>query len=117
MGLLRIFFRWLSNRDGDEDDWKTPAFLKIMSKKALRDSPIDSCQIWERDEVLRVVEYEPKVRNKAIITLLWDLDAREITARRVGDIVLKEGYGEGTIPYNTKTGGGSILLTCSFPYV
>jgi hypothetical protein len=51
--------------------------------------------------------------------LLWDLDARnhEITALRVGDIVLKEQYGEGRIPYDTKTGGGGVLLTCSFPYV
>jgi integrase/recombinase XerD len=30
---------------------------------------------------------------------------------------LKDRYGEGEIPYNTKTGGGPILLTCSFPYV
>ena len=30
---------------------------------------------------------------------------------------MKERYGEGEIPYNTKTGGGPILLACSFPYV
>lgn len=117
--LLVIFFRWLSNRDKDRDDWETPAFLKIKSKKALRDSPYGNTEIWERDEVLKIVEYEPETRNKAVITLLWDLDARnhEITALRVGDIILKEQYGQGTIPGDTKTGGGSFLLRCSFPYV
>ncbi|HYA83567.1 MAG TPA: hypothetical protein VEH06_08995, partial [Candidatus Bathyarchaeia archaeon] len=65
------------------------------------------------------VEYEPELRNKAIITLLWDLYARnhEITALRIKDIILNGQYGEGTIPYNTKTGGGPILLTSSFTYV
>lgn len=121
--LLTIFFRWLTNVHRDkliqDETWETPTFLKIKSKKALRESPYDASQIWERDEVLKIVEYEPEPRNKAIITLLWDMDARnhEITALRVGDIVFKEQYAEGTIPYNTKTGGGSILLTCSFPYV
>ena len=38
-------------------------------------------------------------------------------ALRIGDIVLNEQYGEGSIPSNTKTGGGPILLTSSFTYV
>jgi len=36
---------------------------------------------------------------------------------RIKDIILNGQYGEGTIPYNTKTGGGPILLTSSFTYV
>ncbi|HXX95776.1 MAG TPA: tyrosine-type recombinase/integrase [Candidatus Bathyarchaeia archaeon] len=69
--------------------------------------------------MLAIVEYEPELRNKAIITLLWDLNARphEITALRMKDIKLNEQYGEGVIPVNTKTGGGPILLTSSFPYI
>jgi len=39
LGLLSVFFRWLLNRDKPEDEWKTPAFLKIRNKKPLRDSP------------------------------------------------------------------------------
>ncbi len=59
------------------------------------------------------------MRNQAIITLLWDLDARghEIVALRIRDVILREQYGEGSIPSNTKTGGGPILLTSSFTYV
>jgi integrase/recombinase XerD len=121
--LLSVFFRWLfnSNRDRDkpDDDWETPHFLRIKTKKSLRESPYDVNDIWELDDVLTIVVYEPELRNQAIITLLWDLDARphEITALRVRDIVLDEQYGEGTIPSNTKTGGGPILLTSSFTYV
>jgi hypothetical protein len=51
--------------------------------------------------------------------LFWDLDAcnHEITTLKIGNICLRERYAEGEIPYNTKTGGGPILLACSFPYV
>lgn len=116
LGLLRVFFRWLFNRDREPDeDWETPPFLKIKTKKPLRESPYDINDIWELDELLTVISYEPELRNQAVITLLWDLDARnhEITALRIKDIVLDEQYGEGSIPSNTKTGGGPILLTSS----
>jgi integrase/recombinase XerD len=119
LGLLRIFFRWLVNRDKSPEDWETPAFLKIKTKKPLRESPYGINDIWELDDVLTIVEYETELRNQAINTLLWDLDARphEITALRIRDIILNEQYGEGTIPSNTKTGGGPILLTSSFTHV
>ena len=117
--LLSIFFRWLFNRDKPEEDWETPALLKFKAKKPLRDSPYGVNDIWQLDDVLTIVSYEPELRNQAIITLLWDLDARphEITALRIKDIVLNEQYGGGSIPPNTKTGGGPILLTSSFTYV
>lgn len=40
LGLLRLFFRWLSNRNRDksEEDWETPPCLKIKIKKPLRES-------------------------------------------------------------------------------
>jgi hypothetical protein len=66
-----------------------------------------------------LVKYEPYARNKAALTLFWDLDARnhEITLLKIKNIRLRENYGEGDIPYQAKTGSGPILLTCSFPYV
>ena len=69
--------------------------------------------------LLTIIKYEPEIRNKAILALLWDLDARnhEITSLKIGNIRLRERYAEGEIPHNTKTGGGPILLTTSFPYV
>jgi len=125
--LLSVFFRWLFNsnsnsnrdREADDHDWETPPFMKIKNKKPLRDSPYGINDIWELNDLLTIVSYEPELRNQAIITLLWDLDARshEIAALRIKDIILDEQYGEGNIPSNTKTGGGPILLRSSFTYV
>ena len=58
--------------------------------------------IWDRDELLTIIKYEPEIRNKAILTLLWDLDARnhEITSLKIGNIRLRERYAEGEIPYD-----------------
>ena len=56
---------------------------------------------------------------KRHLSLLWDLDARnhEVTLLKIKHIRLRERYGEGEIPHESKTGPGPILLTCSFPYV
>src|SRR5215469_1687297 len=102
-----------------KSDWKTPDFMQIKEKKSKRKSPYSETEIWDREELFAIIKYEPEIRNKAILALLWDLDARnhEITSLKIRNIRLRERYAEGEIPYNTKTGGGPILLTCSFPYV
>jgi integrase/recombinase XerD len=82
-------------------------------------SPYSETEIWDREDLVTILKYEPEIRNKAVLALLWDLDARkhEITSLKIGNIRLRERYAEGEIPHSTKTGGGPILLTCSFPYV
>jgi hypothetical protein len=82
-------------------------------------SPYNESEIWDREELLSIVKYEPYKRNKAILTLLWDFNARphEITLMRIKNLRLREKYGEGEVPYEAKTGSGPILLTFSFPYV
>jgi hypothetical protein len=123
---IMLFLRWLYNRRDEEvdealsqSDWKTPSFVQIKSKKTKRESSYTQSEIWERDEVLFIVKYEPHIRNKAALTLFWDLDARnhEVTLLKIKHLRLREQYGEGEIPHESKTGGGPILLTCSFPYV
>lgn len=76
-------------------------------------------ELWECDELLLVVKYELFKRNKAALTLFWDLDTRnhEVTLLKIKHIRLRDRYGEGEIPHEAKTGTGPILLTCSFPYV
>jgi integrase/recombinase XerD len=126
---LKLFFRWLHNKKikeinreevKPEDEWKTPPFLEQIKKKKTKGlSPYLETEIWDRDELLKVVKYEPHIRNKAALTLFWDLDARnhEVTMLKIKHIRLRERYGEGEVPHEAKTGGGPILLTCSFPYV
>jgi integrase/recombinase XerD len=84
----------------------------------VRDSTYEDSEVWERDEILRIVKYAD-TRDQAILTLMWDLNARnhEITKLRICDIILKEQYGEGCVPSDTKTGGGPLLLRCSYSYV
>jgi hypothetical protein len=69
--------------------------------------------------ILSIIKYDVFKRNKAALTLLWDLNARphEVTLLKIKHIRLKEKYGEGEIPHEAKTGTVPILLTCSFPYV
>jgi len=119
---IKLFMRWLHNKEkglNDYTDWESPDFLKIKSKKTKRLSPYLESELWEKDELLTIVKYETSKRNKAVLTLLWDLDARphELTLLKIKHIRLKEKYGEGEIPHEAKTGSGPVLLTCSFPYV
>ena len=124
---VKLFLRWLYNCRGKEanseseltSEWETPAFVKIKAKKTKRHSPYLESELWDRDEILFIVKFEPHIRNKAALTLFWDLDARnhEVTLLKIKHIRLRERYGEGEIPHEAKTGGGPVLLTCSFPYV
>jgi integrase/recombinase XerD len=122
---IKYFFRWMYNcKDKDLDDvpysdWETPDFVKIKNKKTKRISPYLENELWEKDDLLTIIKYESYRRNKAILALLWDLDARphELTLLKIKHIRLRDKYGEGEIPHEAKTGTGPILLTTSFPYV
>ena len=100
-------------------EWETPPFVKIKGKKTKRLSPYSESELWDRDEILFIVKYRTSYRNKAALTLFWDLGARnhEVTLLKIKHIRLMERYGEGEIPHEAKTGSGPVLLTCSFPYV
>ncbi|MBA3749577.1 MAG: hypothetical protein H0X03_01520 [Nitrosopumilus sp.] len=132
---IKYFFRWFYNtknvngflsNDSENNDsfvsireWKTPHFLNIDKKKTNRISPYIETELWEKEDILTIVKYDNYKRNRAALTLLWDLDARphEVTLLKLKHVRLKEKYGEGEIPHEAKTGTGPILLTCSFPYV
>lgn len=125
---IKYFFRWLYNEklrqekneeSLDPSDWVTPSFLKIKEKKSKRISPYLESEVWDKDDFHMIIKYEPLKRNKAALSLLWDLDARphEISGLKMKHVKLKEKYGEGEIPFESKTGTGPILLTFSFPYV
>jgi integrase/recombinase XerD len=66
-------------------------------KENLRQSPYSETEIWDRDELLTIVKYEPYLRNKAALTLCWNMDARnhEVTMLKIKNIRLRERYGEG----------------------
>jgi hypothetical protein len=77
---IKLFLRWLYNQRGkqlndgeSQSDWQTPDFARIKGKRIKRVSPYLESEIWERDEILFVTKYEPYKRNKAALTLFWDL--------------------------------------------
>lgn len=123
---IKHFLRWLHNIGTANSDivvpieeWNTPPYLKIREKRTKRISPYLETELWEKDDILLITKYEPYKRNKAILTLLWDLNGRnhEIILLKNKHIRLRERYGEGEIPHEAKTGTGPILLTSSFTYV
>jgi hypothetical protein len=71
----------------------TPSFINIKKRKTKRLSPYSENEIWEREELLSILKYEPFTRNKAALTLFWDLDAKphEITLLKIKDIKLRGG--------------------------
>ncbi len=103
----------------NDDDWKTPEFARIKKKKTKRISPYSETEIWDRDELLSIIKYEPYARNRAALTLFWDLDARnhEVTMLKIKNIRMRERWAEGEVPFEAKTGSGPILLTASYPFV
>ena len=121
LNRLRLFYRWLCNhdKDTDHDNWQTPEFIQLKNKKSKRVSPYLESEIWEKEELLSIIKFEPHKRNKAALTLFWDLNGRnhELTILKLKHIRLKEKYAEGEVPHGAKTGSGPILLTMSFPYV
>jgi integrase len=112
LARLKFFFRWLHNCNSgnqiiaDSSEWVTPDFLRVKKKNSKRVSPYLETEVWERDEIQKIIQYEPNKRNKAIIALAWDLDARphEITLLKIKHIKLLDRYGEGQIPHEAKTG-------------
>jgi integrase/recombinase XerD len=122
---IKYFYRWLDNskekgvKGRSLDSWITPSFINIKMKRTKRLSPYLETEIWDRDELFTIIKHEQYKRNKAVLALLWDLDARahEVALLQIKHIRLKEKYGEGEIPHEAKTGSGPVLLTFSFPYI
>lgn len=94
-------------------------FVNISKKKTKRFSPYNQLDIWDKEELLSIVNYEPYKRNNAILTLLWDFNARphEIILMGIKNVRLKEKYIEGKVPYQAKTGSDPILLTYSSNFI
>ena len=82
------------------ETWNTPEFINLKMKRTKRLSPYLETEIWDKDELATIIKYESYKRNKAVLSLIWDFDARphEITLLKIKHIGLKEKYGEGETP-------------------
>ena len=104
-GFKIIFNNYrLVNERGEESvdlsSWTTHSNVSIKKKKTKGISPYPATEMREKKELLCVIRYESRKRNKAILVLLCDLDAllHEVALLKIRYIRLKEKYGEGKIP-------------------
>jgi integrase/recombinase XerD len=108
------FYRWLYNKDKDPelDIWETPKFVK-------RESTYDITETWTKEEVDIILPYEPELRNRAMVRVLWDLNGRnhEVIKLQLKHFTFKINHYEGEVPADTKTGKRPMMLTSSFPDV
>jgi hypothetical protein len=74
--------------------------------------------IWKHNKLLGIVKHEPYKRNKVILTLLSNLNARshKITLLKLKDIRLRDKYGEGKILPQAKRRTEPVLLSLFFPF-
>ena len=71
LGRIKYFYRWLHNYDDKRfddnqfSDWHTPDFVRIKKRKTKRISPYLENELWEKEDLLKIIKYEPNKRNKA----------------------------------------------------
>ena len=55
-------------------------------------SPYVENELWQKEELLSIIKYESFKRNKAILSLMWDLNARphEISLLKIKRIRLND---------------------------
>lgn len=114
-------YRWYENKDiHEKDDWITPPiWTKIKIKKTKKETPYTPNDVWDEQELVTFVKYVPRLRDKLIYTLCWDLAGRnhEITKLKIQDIIIHDNYAVASIPYDTKTGTRTDPIILAFPYL
>lgn len=117
---LRYFYRWLNNKSKPKKNWTNPKILNNINTRSTKNKKptYSKSTVWTLGELQSIIKYETNLRNKAILMLTWDCDARphELTKLQVQHIKFLETHAEGEIPFNTKTGGREIILSNSFTF-
>ena len=116
------FYRWLYNHEitRDREDWNTPEpFSTIKKKKNKRDSSYTPNDVWEIDDLLLAIKYCDNIRDKAVLTIGWDMVSRnhELVKVKIKDIIIKEKYAEVSTSWDTKTGTRTCPIIVGFPYL
>lgn len=105
---FRVFFKWLLGED------KAKHLLKNLKKsRKKRELPVE--QILTRDDIQGLITQAEKMRDKALVGLLWDSGARitEILDLNIGSVTFDR-YGA-TVIVNGKTGKRQLRLISSVP--
>ncbi len=82
LGRIKYFFRWLHNHhdkrfdDAQLSDWQTPDFVRIKKKISKRISPYLENELWEKEDLLTAIKYEPYKRRPRFTYNVISLRAR-----------------------------------------
>jgi integrase/recombinase XerD len=90
---------------------KSHDFLQnVKEKKTKRLSPYVENELWLKEELLAIIKDESFKRNRAILSLFRDLNARphEINLLKIKHIRLKDKYAEAEISQEAKKDSGYI---------
>lgn len=124
--LLKQLFHWYKEEDqrlNSQDERvrnDAKAFYRYLEKeikKAYRIERIDPNLILTWEQVHKVITNSNSIRNKAIISFLWETGVRsgELLNIRLSDLRVTDDYGE--VVVDGKTGKRSIIFITSLPYI
>jgi len=109
--VLKSFFRWIYEY-AKEDGY--PEVVKWIQCKKLKNKALP--KIFTMDEIKSMIDVCDNLRDRAIISTLYDSGCRkgELLGVRIGDLVFETDYCIMNIS-DGKTGGRPITLTSSVP--
>ncbi len=119
--LLSGFYKWLGGLNDGEDEDK---YIRVLRKERYRRPAGDRHVIKAEDlpskeEIEKIIRFAVNPRDKAAIAMSWDIGSRphEMLNADVGDIKFDEYGAVVTIGEGGKTGGRTLRLIYSLPYI
>ncbi|RQD84884.1 MAG: integrase [Methanocalculus sp. MSAO_Arc2] len=104
----RVFYNWLIGADAAKELLKN-----IQKSRKVRELPVE--QILTRSDIQELINHAEKMRDKALVGLLWDSGARitEILDINIGNVTFDR-FGA-TVIVRGKTGRRQLRLVSSVP--
>jgi integrase/recombinase XerD len=118
MVVIKKFYKWLYNRDeDDEDEWVVPKlvkFIKIKKPKGAKTVPSD---LLTPKEVRVLADHAKDLREKALVLTLYETGARigELLNLKIKDVAFDDYGAKIRLPDNGKTGPRWIRVVGSAP--
>jgi integrase/recombinase XerD len=120
-GALHGFYKWLGGLTEGEDEER---YIRILRKERYK-PPAGERQVVKaenlptHEEIELIIKYAPSLRDKAAIAMSYDLGTRphELFNLNVSDVHFDEYGAVVTVGEHGKTGGRTLRLIYSLPYL
>lgn len=86
--FLRLLRRYYKIDVGMQDEHEHPDLVKWIKIKKEKQPPINWEEVPHWDDILKMVEFTPSVRNRALVKSIWEAGSRigEHLTLRIGDV-------------------------------